>query len=355
MTSPSRPRPRIASVATAVPEYALGAEETTECLVRLFPAEDPEFVRALVARSGVERRYFPFPAEQLLSPGDFTLRNARYAEVALELCHRAGRTALERAALDPGEVDVVLDVSCTGISIPALDVDLAPRLGLRPDACRVPITESGCAGGGLGLGLATRFARGGERVLLVAVELCSGTLVREDRSRTNLVAGALFGDGAAAAVVLPEGRGPRIVATGSHLFPATRAAMGFDVGTHGLRILLQRELPEILRRELRPAVEAFLARHGRTAGDVGLHLLHPGGRRVLEVYGEVFALENGALRFSREALRRYGNLSSASILAVLDLAFEAGARPDPGKEGLLVAFGPGLSAEMALLSWENGR
>ncbi|MCI0589216.1 MAG: type III polyketide synthase [Planctomycetes bacterium] len=343
--------PRIAAVATAVPEYVLGAEETIECLLRLFPAEEPEFVRSLVLRSGVERRHFPFPPENLLDPGDFTERNARYAEAALELADRACRLALERARLDASAVDVVLDVSCTGIAIPALDVPLAARLGLRPDVCRVPITESGCAAGALGLGLAARFARGGERVLVVAVELCSATLVREDRSRANLVSGALFGDGAGAAVVAQDGEGPAIRAVGSHLFPDTRGAMGFDVGTHGLRILLQRELPEILRRGLRPAIESFLSKNGRAVGDVGLHLLHPGGRRVLEVYGALFDLPKDALRFPREALRRYGNLSSASILTVLDLAFAGGARPAPGKEALVVAFGPGLSAELALLSW----
>ncbi|MGH7150596.1 MAG: type III polyketide synthase [Planctomycetota bacterium] len=352
MSLPSRLLPRIASVALAVPEYALGKEETIECLLRLFPAEEPEFVRGLVHRSGVERRHFPFPPERLLEPGDFTERNARYVEVALELAHQASRLALERARVDPSRVDVVLDVSCTGIAIPALDVALAARLGLRADVCRVPITESGCAAGALGLGLATRFARGGERVLLVAVELCSATLVREDRSRTNLVSSALFGDGAGAAVVVPDGEGPAVRAVGSHLFPDTRGAMGFDVGTHGLRILLQRELPEILRRGLRPAVEVFLSRHGRAVGDVGLHLLHPGGRRVLEVYGALFGLSEDALRFPREALRRYGNLSSASILTVLDLAFADGARPEQGKDALVVAFGPGLSAELALLSWE---
>jgi len=347
----SEKRARIASVALAVPEVVVDRQETIACLARLFPAEDPDFVRGLVARSGVERRHFPLPADALVEASDFTERNARYAEAGLELATRAARLAIERAQLRPAEIDVVLDVSCTGLLIPALDVDLAPRLGLRPDVCRVPITESGCAGGGLGLGLATRFARGGERVLLVAVELCSSTFVREDRTRTNLVASALFGDGAGAAVVTPEGPGPGFEAVGSHLFPGTRGAMGFDVGSHGLRLVLQRELPEILRHGLRPVVESFLARHGRRVEDIDLHLLHPGGPRVLEVYAEMFGLAPEALRFSREALRLYGNLSSASIFAVLDLAFEAGARPAPGNEALLVSFGPGLSAEMALLSW----
>jgi alkylresorcinol/alkylpyrone synthase len=345
---------RLASVALAFPEVAVGREETIATLLRLFPSEDPQFIRSLVSRSGVERRFFPLPADDLIEAGDFTERNARYAEATLALATSAARLALERAKLRPEEIDVLVDVSCTGILIPALDVDLAPGLGLRHDVCRVPVTESGCAGGGLGLSLAARFARSGERALLVAVELCSATFVREDRSRTNLVASALFGDGAGAAVVSPGGSGPRLLAVGSHLFPETRGAMGFEVGTHGLRLVLQRELPEILRRGLRGALEGFLAREGRTIDDVALHLVHPGGPRVLEVYQEIFGLAEGDLRFSREALRSFGNLSSVSIFAVLDLAFGAGARAAPGRCALLVSFGPGLSAEFALLDWSDG-
>jgi alkylresorcinol/alkylpyrone synthase len=258
--------------------------------------------------------------------------------------------------VSPREIDVLLDVSCTGIVIPALDVDLVPALGLRSDVRRIPITESGCAAGALALGVAGSHVELGQRALVVAVELCSLTLVSQDLTRTNLVAGVLFGDGAAAAVLAPENvgsSGPRLVATGSHLLPGTREMMGFDVGSHGLRIVLHRELPAVLARDLRAAIEAFLARHGRTLSDVGLHLVHPGGRRILDAYAEIFGLADEALELSRESLRRFGNLSSVSVLTLLERVLEPESRPREGSETLLVGVGPGLSLELSLWEWDS--
>jgi alkylresorcinol/alkylpyrone synthase len=364
MILPASPAARLAAVCSAVPEHWVGREETAQALARLFPDEDPTLIAQLIERSGVERRHLALSLEDTLRPRDFTQRNASYRDLASRLACRASRGALERAGLDPRAIDVVIDVSCTGISIPALDVEIAPCLGLRPDVRRIPITESGCAGGALALGIAGSFAQCGQSTLIVAVELCSLTLCREDDSRTNLVSSLLFGDGAAAAVIVSDGAGaaadvaprsraPRLCAVGSHLFQGTRGMMGFDVGSHGLRIVLQRELPAMLTRSLRAAIEEFLARHDRALADVGLHLVHPGGRRILDAYAELFGLDESALRFSREALRRYGNLSSASILTVLELALDAGARPAPGLECLAIGIGPGLSMELSLWSWDG--
>lgn len=349
MTAPPPAPARLLSVATAFPEHVADKATAVDGLLRLFPEEDPAFVRALVERSGNERRHTALPVERLLAARDFTARQTEYRAVAETLTLEAARTALARAAITPADVDVVIDCSCTGVMLPALDVALSNALGLRPDVRRLPITESGCAAGALATGFAADFAARGATVLVVAVELCTLSLVREDRTRTNLVAGVLFGDGAAAAVVAPRGTGPAILAAGSHLFPGTRDVMGFDVGTHGLRLILQRELPFILERGLKPAIDAFLARHGMTAADVGLHLVHPGGRRVLETYADLFTLKADDLRYSWEALRTYGNLSSAAILSVLELAVADRALPRDGKPTFLISFGPGLSAEMLLL------
>jgi alkylresorcinol/alkylpyrone synthase len=340
----------IRSVASAFPETVVDTETAVEALTRLFPSEDPDFVRALVLKSGIDTRRIATTIPEVLAPATFTERNAQYREAALDIAERAARTALQRANLTARDVDVVIDVSCTGVVIPAIDVALAERLGLRPDARRVPITESGCAAGALALGLAASLARSGQRVLVVAVELCSLSLVRGDHSRTNLIASVLFGDGAAAAIVEPEGRGPRVVAIGSHLIPETSHVMGFDVGDHGLRIFLDRELPSVLVEALPAAQERFLATHGTSAGKIGLHLIHPGGRRVMEAYTAIHGLDADELRFSRESLRRYGNLSSASVLTVLELALEEGVRP--GTTAFLLAVGPGLSLEMALLEFQ---
>jgi alkylresorcinol/alkylpyrone synthase len=344
------PGAHLAAVATAFPPHVVDQEMTIRGLVHLFPDESPAFVRGLVKRSGVEARHLAPSVPEVLAPSDFTQRNRRYAREAEALALRAARAALAKARVDPERIDVVLDVSCTGLVIPALDVALVQELGLRPDVRRVPITEAGCAAGALALGLAGSLCASGAVCLVVAVELCSLTLCGGDRSRTNLVSAALFGDGAAAAVLVPDGEGVRVAATGSFLIPGSRAAMGFDVGAHGLRILLQKELPELVQRDLGAVIEGFLSAHGRRRSDVGLFLLHPGGRRILEAYAAVLGLGEAELAFSRESLRRYGNLSSVSILTVLELAFAAGFPLPRGKDALVLGVGPGLSLELALLT-----
>jgi alkylresorcinol/alkylpyrone synthase len=346
--------PHIAGVASALPEHRLGRSTAIATLTSLFPEENPALIRRLVEHSGVDERYLVATPEQVMDRKSFTDRNLAYTSAAVELAARACRTALDRAHVRARDIDALIDVSCTGLCIPALDVPLASRLGLRPNVRRIPITESGCAAGALALGLAGSLARDGQRVLVVAVELCSLTLCQNDRSRANLVASVLFGDGAAAAVVRPEGPGPRIDASGSHLIPGTHAVMGFDIGEHGLRIILQRELPHVLRQHLPAAIARFLREQACPPEALGLHLLHPGGRRILEAYAELFHLDAPALRFSREALRRYGNLSSASLLTVLELALQADIRLATDQKALLLAIGPGLSLEMALLRWEPG-
>lgn len=354
MILPREPGAHVVAVASALPATVVDREAAVAALATLFPDEDRDTLRGLVERSGVETRHIVPTLAEVLSPSTFTDRNERYRIAALALARRACVDALERARVEPDEIDVVIDVSCTGIAIPALDVELVPRLGLRADVRRIPVTESGCAAGALALGMAATFAQAGQRVLVVAVELCSLTLCSDDRSRTNLVASVIFGDGAAAAVVLPGGRGPRFEALGSHLLADTSDAMGFDVGTHGMRILLRRELPVLLARSLPGVVDGFLNAHGRERSDVGLHLIHPGGRRILDEYARSFDLDDDALRLSREALRRTGNLSSVSILTVVELAMDEGFRLGAGKEALLVGVGPGLSLELALLSGDDG-
>lgn len=348
----SHPGARLAGVATAFPPNVVDQEVTARGLAQLFPHENPAFIRGLVLRSGVETRHITPSVPEVLAPSDFTQRNQRYVRESQALALAAVRKLLAQTRTEAERIDVIIDVSCTGLVIPALDVALAEELGLRPDVRRIPITEAGCAAGALALSLGGTLCAGGAVVLVVAVELCALTLCPGDISRTNLVSAALFGDGAGAALLVPGGAGPRISAVGSHLIPGSRAAMGFDVGAHGLRILLQKELPELVQDQLGGVIERFLTQHERTRADVGLYLLHPGGRRILEAYRDVLGLDEQALRFSRESLRRYGNLSSVSILTVLELAFAEGFPLPAGKDALLMGVGPGLSLELALLTNE---
>lgn len=351
MNPAPEPHARLASVASALPEGTLSAAAAVDVLCRLFQDEEPSFIEKIVQHSGVESRHVVPSIADVLRPSTFGERNRRYREAALALAETASRRALARAHLRAEEVDLFIDVSCTGIAIPALDVELARRLGLRSDARRIPITESGCAAGALALGLASTHAEVGAIALVVAVEICSLTLQQQDRSRTNLIASVLFGDGAAAAVVRPDGDGPRFLATRSLLVPDSQDAMGFEVSERGLAIRLKRELPEVLASHLPRAIDGFLSAHGSSRERVGLHLVHPGGRRILDAYAARFGLGPEALRFSRESLRRFGNLSSASILSVLELALDGGAREPT--QALMVGVGPGLSLELTLLDWQG--
>jgi len=347
------PGAHLAGIASAFPPNVVDQEITIRGLCQLFPGESPAFIRGLVSRSGVATRHITPSVPEVLAPSDFTQRNQRYVREAQALTLQATRKLLDETRTDPERIDVLIDVSCTGLTIPALDVALAQELGLRPDVRRIPITEAGCAAGALALGLgASLCAGGGAAVLIAAVELCALTLCPGDSSRTNLVSAALFGDGAAAALLLPGGSGPRVRAAGSYLIPGSREAMGFDVGAHGLRILLQKELPELVQRDLGAVIEGFFAQHGARRADVELYLLHPGGRRILDAYRDVLGLDEEQLKFSRESLRRYGNLSSVSILTVLELALGAGFPLAPGKDALLLGVGPGLSLELLLLTRE---
>lgn len=349
--APQRPV-HVASVGLAFPPNIVDEEATVSTLRRLFPGEDPQKISCMVQRSGVRRRHIVPTLEEVLAPSDFTDRNSAYHGAAVELASSACRQALDRADMRPWDVDVLIDVSCTGIAIPALDVSIVPEVGLRPDVRRIPITEAGCAGGALGLNVAAGLAQSGMTALVVAVEVCSLSLVHGDETRTNLVASVIFGDGAAAAVVAPHGPGPRIEAMRSHLIPDTREIMGFDVGSHGMRIVLDRELPAIVAERLPGVVADFVATTGRTAAGIDLHLIHPGGRSILEAYETYFGLGPEELRYSRSVLAERGNLSSASILAVLERALEDRRETDTDETGLLLAIGPGLSLEMALLQWE---
>jgi alkylresorcinol/alkylpyrone synthase len=343
--------PRIAAVASAFPKQVVDRDLALETMTRMFPGEESRTIAGLLERTGVGTRHIAPPLDELLRHSDFTARNSAWQHHALELSQRAATSALERAGVAAEQIDCVIDVSCTGVLIPALDVQLAARLKLRADVRRVPITESGCSAGGLALGLAHALALNGERTLVLAVEICSLTLPTRQRSRTDLVAAALFADGAAAAVIQRGGSGPRMLAHGSYLVPDTVRTMGYEDGSEGLRIVLERDLPDLLAAALPRAVDGFLARHGRTRADIGLHLLHPGGRRVLEVWEAEFGIAAGELLYSRQSLQRFGNLSSASILTVIELALEARAPVSAGQLALVAAVGPGLSLEFLLLEW----
>lgn len=343
---------RLASLRTALPPHAVSQEEARRLCAEVY-AGDPDLLRLLrvFASCGVETRHTAFPPAYYREPRSFETRNRDFAEKGVELAARAAREALERAGLRPERVDHLLLATTTGLATPSLDALLVAPLGLRRDVRRWPLFGLGCAGGVGALGRAAEIVRGApdEIALVVSVELCGQVFSHQARSPVDVVGVAIFGDGAAAAVVAGDGTkavGPRILRSRSELFEGSEGLMGWGFTADGLRLVLSESITGLLKSRLRGAVEAAL----EGAGPVQHWALHPGGRRILEAYAEVLGLGEEALGWARRSLARVGNVSSASALFVLADLLEAGA-PRPGERALLAAPGPGFGLETLVLSW----
>jgi len=351
---PHSDAPVIASTATAVPQHAITREIVEARIGPVFSLSGRrlEAVLEIIANSRIDRRYSIFPVEYFVEPRPLEQISREYRDHSVCLGRRAARQALDRAGIEPREVDLIVTVSCTGFMIPSLDAYLAPEMGLRPDVRRLPVTELGCAAGAAGLALARDYVRAnpGSTALLVAVELPTLTFQRRDLSQANLVSAVLFGDGAAAAVVTGQPRrGPRILDSESFLFPDSLGAMGFDLRDSGFHIVLSKEVPRMIRERIGGLVDAFLARHSLARHDLQAYILHPGGQKLLSFIEQELGLSPELTQPSWDVLRDFGNLSSASVLFVLHQWLERGL--GPGARGLLAGFGPGFSAEMLLLQW----
>jgi alkylresorcinol/alkylpyrone synthase len=322
------------------------------------PEESSRRLLSIYESAGVRSRASVVPIEQVFRPQDFETQNRRYREIAREASVRLAREALDAAGLSPREVDIVVSVSCTGFMIPAVDAHVADALGMGPRLARLPITESGCAGGVVGLARAAdHLAAHPERTaLVIALEFSSLTFQRWDRSATNVVSTAIFGDGGAAAVLVgsehprAEEGSLRLRDAASLFFPGTTHLMGFELRNQGLQIVLDKGLAPFVRRNIVAAVDDFLSPRGLSRRDVARWVLHPGGRRIVEAMVERLELSPADLAPTEDVLARHGNMSSVTVLFVLDEILRCH-RPAAGALGLLGAFGPGFGAELALVEF----
>jgi len=302
-------------------------------------------------------RHLSLPIEDYPRLESWGQANDHWIRVAQEVGGDAVLKALQGADLGVGDVDAFFFVTVTGVATPSIDARLMNRLGLPSRVKRVPIFGLGCLAGAAGVARAADYLAGhpDEVAVLLSVELCSLTLQREDLSVENLIASGLFGDGAAAAVLVGRGRrgnGPRVVDSRSSFYADTERVMGWDVSERGFKVVLSAEVPDMVRRHLRHDVDAFLADHGLARSDVSVWVSHPGGPRVLEAMQEALELPDGALAGAWRTLREVGNLSSTSVLLVLAEALAS--PPPPGSWGLMSAMGPGFCSELVLLRWEEG-
>ena len=345
----------IAGTATAVPPHVLSREVVKDRIGGVFGLDGAKLdaLREVIDNSAIDQRYSVFPPEYTIEPRPLARINAEYQEKSVELGLQVADRALAQAGMTPTDVDMLITVSCTGVMIPSLDAHIATIMKFRPDVRRLPITELGCAAGAAGLGRTWEYlsAFPDRTALLVAVEIPTLTFQRGDSSQANLISAVLFGDGAAGVVVTGrEAPGPRILASECFLFPNSLAAMGFDLRDSGFHIVLSKDVPELIRERVKGLAQGFLSRQGLRQEDISAFLLHPGGQKLLSFMQEELGLSRSDTEISWNILRRYGNLSSASVLFILNEWLVQKEMPS-GSYGLLMAFGPGFTAEMILLQW----
>ena len=343
------------ATATALPPHTITRDDVKYYMGRVFdiPERRLEAMMSIVDNAQVHKRHAIFPIDHTIEPRALSKTNNEYIEHAVKLGREAAEKCLERAKLKAEDVDLIITVSCTGFMIPSLDAHLIPLMGFRPNVRRMPFTELGCAAGAMALGRAADYlkAHPGGNVLIIAVELPSLTFQRKDISQANLISSILFGDGAAAVVVSgKESRGPKILKTETYTFPDSLFAMGFDLRDSGFHILLSKDVPEMIGGQIRQLVEGFLERNGRKRQDIKGWILHPGGARLLGNVEEQLGLCKCDTQPSWDILGNVGNLSSATILFILQEWLEK--RPlATGEYAIAAAFGPGFSAEFLLLQW----
>lgn len=302
----------------------------------------------MFGNTGIDRRYSSVPIEWYEELHDWPERNRVYLDSALDLLEAAAGNALAHARRSAHEIDAVVVVSTTGIATPSLDALLMERMQLRRTVRRLPIFGLGCAGGVIGLERAAMMARANPEslVLFLVVELCALCFRRDDFSKSNIVATALFGDGAAAALLSCAGEGPRVVAGGEFTWPDSLDVMGWDVTGEGLKAIFSRDIPELVTNKLNEVAVAFLREHSLELRDIDCFVCHPGGAKVLDALAVAFGVEPSRLSESRDVLREFGNMSAATVMFVLERAL---ASAQPWRRALLSALGPGFTAGFTLL------
>jgi predicted naringenin-chalcone synthase len=336
----------ILSIATAVPEHRLEAGEALRHLRGFWP----QLAKLEQTEGTLGTRYTCEPVEQLLRRRTFDELRESYLRHARRLAVTAACKALEQAGVPGSGVDLVITVSCTGYLVPSLDVYMAEEIGFRPDIVRLPITELGCSAGAAAIAAAHRHlaAFPDQKVLVVAVEIPSLNFQRADGSLDNLTASLVFGDGAGAAV-LGQGDGLQVMATASHLVPRTAHVLGFDLRDSGFHVVLDRRLPRILERELRPVVERFTATSGLR--EPRFYAVHAAGPRIFDVIQSALCLPPHALDTSRQVFAEVGNTSSAAIFFTLEKLVSS----DGEGDGIGIGIGPGISVELMHLHRQTRR
>lgn len=351
MTEPPSPlcTPRLVSLATAVPQYQIAQDDVKAFGKFIFADRGTAFERLLPVydNAGIKTRYSCAPLEWLGDHKGWRSRDRLYIDTSVDLLEEAAAKCLDGTSMTPEDIDGIVVASTTGIATPSLDALLMERMPFRRNLQRLPVFGLGCAGGVLGLARAAALSKAapGEKWLFLVVELCSLTFRSGDHSKSNIIATALFGDGAAAALVTCGDEGLKLTGWGEHTWPDSLDVMGWRVEDDGLGVLFSRDIPTLVREKLRPEVEAFLHRNGITVDDIAKWLFHPGGVKVLDALEDGFDIPRGGFTHARSVLRDFGNMSAATVMFVLEQALATGVN---GKL-LAGALGPGFTAGFLLM------
>jgi alkylresorcinol/alkylpyrone synthase len=348
---------KIAGAASAFPPNVYDQQTITTALREQWrkKLDKPELLDRLHSRCGVDRRHLTLPIEKYPEIKTWGQANDLWIEAAQDLGVNAICRALAPLGLTPQDIDALYFVSVTGVSSPSVDARLVNRMKLSPRIKRIPIFGLGCVAGAAGIARAADYVRAfpDEVAVLLSVELCSLTWQREDLSVANLISSGLFGDGAAAVVIAGANAGlagPEVIATRSVFYPDTEEVMGWSISEEGFRIVLSEDVPKMVTDHLREDVDTFLCDFGLSRRDIDSWIIHTGGPKILDAVATALQLPERALEASWECLRGVGNLSSASVLVVLE-DFLARRRGKPGSYSILAAMGPGFCSELVLLRW----
>ena len=347
---------RVKTVTKVLPNHSRDTAEIVPFLDRWLHGQEERFVRKvkkIFENAGVDRRYSIMSPEEVFSNLSFEERNDIYIRESIQLGKTCLQNALDKAAWQGQDLDYIITVSCTGIMIPSLDAYLINALKLRQDIIRLPVTEIGCVAGVSGMIYAKNFLKNnpGKRAAVIAVESPTATFQISDFSMPNIVSAAIFGDGAACVLLSshPDDEGPEIIAEEMYHFYDAVEMMGFRLSNTGLQMVLDVRVPQTIADHFPAIIHPFLAKNKLEIADIDHLIFHPGGRKIVEMVEELFGALGKNIDETKEVLRLYGNMSSATVLYVLERYMNK--QPAPGETGLMLSFGPGFTAQRILLQW----
>ncbi len=349
---------RIISVGRQLPQYSRTTDEVIPYIRKWISGQEERFQRKVIKifeNAGVDKRYSIMDADDVFEATSFEEKNELYLQESVKLGEQALTKALKNAELAADEIDFIITVSCTGIMIPSLDAYLINRMGMKQDIVRLPVTEMGCAAGVSGIIYANNFlkANPGKRAAVVAVESPMATFQHGDFSMVNIVSAAIFGDGAAAVILssdpMDAKEGPEIIDEAMYHFYGAEHMMGFKLRNTGLQMILDKTVPETIADHFPMIINPFLERNGLTIEDIDHLIFHPGGKKIVRTVEDLFGVLGKSIEDTKEVLRLYGNMSSVTVLYVLERFMNR--NPAKGEKGLMLSFGPGFSAQRILLEW----